>query len=199
MPIPIILASGSAIRAELLRKAGVAIRIEQPQINEAALKAALQAEAVAPRDIADALADAKARRVASRHPEAMVLGCDQVLDFRGRLICKPESPEAALTQLQAMRGQRHRLLSAAVIHHRGEPVWRHVGQVRMRMRDLTDSYLTGYVMRNWNSIRDCVGSYKLEEEGVRLLTAIDGDYFNVLGMPLIELLSFLMQRGLIER
>lgn len=199
MTIPIILASGSEIRAQLLRNAAVQVRVERPQVDEEALKAALQAENALPRDIADALADAKARKVGGKHREAMVIGCDQVLDFRGEILSKPETQDAALAQLRDMRGQPHTLLSAAVIYHRNEPVWRHVGQVRMQMRELSDAYLAGYVERNWDSIRHAVGGYKLEEEGVRLFTAVDGDYFHVLGMPLIEILSFLMLRGVIDR
>lgn len=91
------------------------------------------------------------------------------------------------------------LLSAAVICQDGRPIWRHVGQVRLRMRECSDAYLSGYVSRNWDSIRHAVGAYKLEEEGVRLFTTIDGDYFNVLGMPLLELLNFLVLRGVIEK
>ncbi len=111
---------------------------------------------------------------------------------------KPESPEAALEQLRMMRGKRHRLLSAAVICRDGRPEWRHVGQVRLTMRQASDAYLEDYVARNWDSIRHAVGAYKLEEEGVRLFAAIDGDYFTVLGMPLLELLNFLMLRGAID-
>lgn len=199
MTIPIILASGSEIRAQLLRNAAVQVRVERPQVDEEALKAALQAENALPRDIADALAEAKARKIGGKHHEAMVIGCDQVLDLRGEILSKPETPDAALAQLRDMRGQPHTLLSAAVIYHRNEPVWRHVGQVRMQMRELSDAYLAGYVERNWDSIQHAVGGYKLEEEGVRLFTAVDGDYFHVLGMPLIEILSFLMLRGVIDR
>ncbi|MCE8513106.1 septum formation protein Maf [Ruegeria pomeroyi] len=198
MTVPLILASGSAIRAQLLENAAVPFTKDVPRVDEETVKAALLAEGAPPRDIADALAEMKARKISDKHPGAMVLGCDQVLDFQGRLLSKPDSPETALAELKQMSGQRHMLLSAAVIYENGQPVWRHVGQVRLRMRALSDSYLSGYVTRNWDSIRHAVGGYNLEEEGVRLFSAIDGDHFNVLGMPLLELLNFLALRGVID-
>lgn len=198
MSVPLVLASGSAIRAQLLENAGLRFQVQVPRLDEEAVKQALIAEAAPPRDIADALAEMKARKVSDRAPGALVIGCDQVLDFDGALISKPATAEAALDQLKAMRGKRHKLLSAAVICRDGKPIWRHVGQVRLTMRQSSDTYLTAYVARNWDSIRHAVGAYKLEEEGVRLFTAIDGDYFNVLGMPLLELLNFLAVRGAIE-
>lgn len=198
MTVPIILASGSAIRAQLLRKAGVPFEVAIPRIDEDAIKASMVAEAAKPHDISDALAEMKARKVSDKTPGAMILGCDQVLDFGGTLLSKPLSPEDALNQLTAMRGARHMLLSAAVIYQDGQPIWRHVGQVRLRMRDVSDAYLQAYVGRNWDSIRHAVGGYKLEEEGVRLFASIDGDYFNVLGMPLLPLLNFLTLRGVID-
>ena len=198
MSVPIILASGSRIRATLLRNAGLEVEAMPPRVDEDAVKAALIAEGAPPRDIADALAELKARKLSEKHPGVLVIGCDQVLDFEGTLLSKPETPEAALDQLRQMRGKRHKLLSAAVICRDGQPEWRHVGQVRLTMRDVSDGYLQDYVARNWDSIRHSVGAYKLEEEGVRLFTAIDGDYFTVLGMPLLELLNFLMLRGAID-
>jgi septum formation protein len=198
MPTSLVLASGSSIRAQLLRNAGVDFTVQTARIDEAAIKDALLADAAPPRDIADTLAQMKARKVADKIPDAMVIGCDQVLAIDGAILSKPTSPQDALHQLRLLRGQRHMLLSAAVIYHEGAPVWRHVGQVRLRMRDVSDTYLEGYVQRNWDDIRHVVGAYQLEGEGVRLFDSIDGDYFNVLGMPLLELLAFLTLRGVIE-
>ena len=191
----IILASGSEIRAQLLRNAGLDFRVSAARIDEDAVRASLQAEQASPRDIADTLAELKAQKIASKHPEALVIGCDQILRLGQDIFAKPQTPDEALAQLKSLRGQKHQLLSAAVIYGDGKPLWRHVGVVRLFMRDASDAYLADYVDRNWDSIRHCVGAYKLEEEGVRLFTRIEGDYFNVLGLPLLELLSYLTLRG----
>lgn len=195
MKTPLILASGSEIRATLLRQAGVAVTIVPPRIDEVAVKAAMLAEQAPPRDIADTLAMLKARKISDKHPGALVLGCDQVLDHAGALLSKPMSREAALAQLQRLRGGRHQLLSAAVICKDGQAIWRHVGVVRLTMRDFSDPYLAGYLDRNWPDVRDSVGAYKLESEGVRLFSRIEGDYFTVLGLPLLETLAYLTLRG----
>jgi septum formation protein len=191
----IVLASGSKIRAQLLTNAGLDFDVSVARVDEEAVRASLLAETASPRDIADTLAELKAQRVAARHPDALVIGCDQVLALGPQIFNKPETPAEALSQLQSLRGQKHQLLSAAVIYGEGKPLWRHVGIVRLHMRDASDTYLADYVDRNWDSIRHSVGAYKLEEEGVRLFTRIEGDYFTVLGLPLLELLSYLTLRG----
>ncbi len=198
MSVHLILASGSQIRADLLRQAQVPIEVVTARVDEDSLKSALLAEAASPRDIADTLAETKARRVSQKHPGAWVLGCDQVLDHKGQLLSKPESPEMALSQLADLQDSRHSLLSAAVIVENGQAIWRHVGQVRLRMRPLSESYRREYVARNWQSIRHAVGAYKLEEEGSRLFSSIEGSYFDVLGLPLLPLLNFLTLRGVID-
>ena len=197
MSVHLILASGSEIRADLLRRAGVEIDIAPARVDEAALKTALLAENARPRDIADALAEVKARKISARRPGALVLGCDQVLDFKGRMFSKPQSPQVAEHQIETLQNQRHSLLSAAVIVENGEPIWRHVGQVRLQMRPLSEAFRSSYVTRNWDSIRHSVGAYKLEEEGSRLFTSIEGSYFDVLGLPLLPLINYLTLRGVL--
>ncbi|SHJ86281.1 septum formation protein [Shimia gijangensis] len=191
----IILASGSEIRATLLRNAGLEFDIAVARVDEDMLRRALEAEGAPPRDVADALAEAKAGKVAMKNPDRLVIGCDQVLEFEGRVFSKPTDIDEARRQLMSLRGNRHQLLSALVVFHENQPVWRHVGVVRLQMRDFSNAYLDEYLDRNWDSIRWSVGGYKLEEEGVRLFHRVDGDYFNVLGLPLIELLNYLTTRG----
>lgn len=194
----IILASGSEIRLTLLRNAGVDVTAIPARVDEDAIRIAMLAEEASPRDIADALAEMKAQKVSAKYPGSLVIGCDQVLSFEGTILSKPESPDEARAQLTRMRGKRHKLLSSAVICEGGRPIWRHVGLARMMMRQISDAYLDTYVTRNWDSIRHSVGAYKLEEEGARLFAQVQGDYFTVLGLPLLELLSYLTVRGDLE-
>lgn len=197
MTRPIILASASEIRLQLLKAAGLEVTARPARIDEATLRQSLEAENATPRDIADALAEMKAARVADRQPDALVLGCDQVLEFRHQVWGKPETVEQTRTQLLELRGKTHKLLSALVLYDAGAPVWRHVGEARLTMREFSDSYLEGYLSRNWPSVAQSVGGYKLEEEGVRLFSAIEGDHSTILGLPLTPLLTYLGTRGFI--
>ena len=190
----IVLASGSEIRQRLLRNAGVAFEPMPVKVDEQAMRDAMVAEAAPPRDIADQLAEQKAVRAAQKHPGAVVIGCDQVLEFQSSVLSKPADRPELLRQLQAMTGKTHMLHSAAVIFENAQPVWRHVGTVNLQMRRSSAEYLEAYINRNWPEVGECVGGYKLEEEGVRLFHRIDGDYFNVLGLPLLEILSYLTLR-----
>ena len=194
----LVLASASRIRADMLRRAGVAVDVQPARIDETAIRDALLADGAPPRDVADALAEGKARKVAAGQPGRLVIGCDQILALKGRLFEKPAIPQQARAQLVELRGQTHQLLSAAVIYDDGKPVWRHVGVARLTMRAFSDAYLDDYMSRNWPGIGESCGAYKLEEEGVRLFAQVSGDYFTILGLPMLELLNYLALRGEID-
>ncbi len=195
----LILASASSIRAEMLRNAGVAFKVIQARTDEDSVKTAMINEGASPRDIADALAELKARRVASMHPEARVIGADQVLEFQGKILSKPTSMTQARAHLVALRGQKHSLISAAVMYHNNRAEWRHVAKTDLWMREFSDAYLDQYLTRLGQEALSCVGSYKLEAEGVRLFSRIEGDYFCVLGMPLVQILGHLTNIGQLEK
>ncbi|MDJ0628504.1 MAG: nucleoside triphosphate pyrophosphatase [Rhodobacter sp.] len=194
----IVLASGSEIRQKLLRNAGIEFDVAPVAVDELEIRNAMVLDGAKPRDIADALAEHKARKACRRAPGALVIGCDQVLDFNGRVLGKPGTPEEARAQMTSLAGNRHTLLSAAVIYMDDQPLWRHVGVAKLHMRKPSAAYLDAYIARNWDSIRHSVGGYKLEEEGVRLFERVEGDYFTVLGLPLLELLGYLTVRGAIS-
>ena len=195
MKNPLILASGSKIRTELLSSAGITHSVQVARIDEDSVRGALEAEQAKPRDVADTLAELKARKISQKNPGAYVLGCDQILQIEDRILSKPGTIEQAKEQLTLLSGKKHMLLSAAVLYQDGEPKWRHIGMVRLYMRDLSDGFIDDYLGRNWPSVADSVGAYKLEEEGVRLFTRIEGDHFNVLGLPLIEFINHLTLIG----
>jgi septum formation protein len=194
----LVLASTSPIRATLLRNAGVSFTTAPPRVDEDAIKAALLADSAPARDIADQLAEAKAVKVSARTPGALVIGCDQTLEFSGECWGKPATPEQARVQLTRLRGQAHILHAAAVIAQDGLPQWRQIGTVRMVMREFSDTWLDGYVARNWPAIGGSAGAYQVEGEGIRLFSRIEGDYFSILGLPLLDLLNYLTTRQVIE-
>ena len=191
----LILASASPVRAALLRNAGVNLDVMPSPVDEQDIKASLRAENAIPRDQADVLAEAKALAVSRRNPGRMVLGADQILSFQGDAFDKPRTVEEARAHLMRLRGGRHELFSAAVIAFDGAPVWRHIGVARLAMRPFSDRFLDEYLDRMGDEILTTVGGYKLEGIGAQLFARVDGDYFAILGLPLIETLGFLRMRG----
>jgi len=192
------LASASPIRRHMLECAGVPVTATPARVDEDAVRAAMTAEGARPRDIADALAELKARRVGLAHPRDLVLGADQVLDLDGRCLSKAETPDEARAILGELSAKPHVLWSAAVVWQGDRPIWRHVGQARMKMRPLSPGYIDAYVARNWPAISGSVGCYQIEAEGIRLFETIGTDYHSILGLPLVQLLSWLVARGDLE-
>ncbi len=198
MPEPLILASQSSIRRDLLQNAGLQVECHPARVDEAAIKAALLAQNAAPRDVADALADIKARRIAGKFPDRLVLGADQILVHKGKIFDKPNSIDAAKKQLLTLRGQSHLLFSAAVIYDRGIPVWRYVGRAELTMRTFSRAFLESYLAEIGDDLFTTVGGYKLESVGLQLFSAVKGDYFSILGLPLLEVLEFLRGKGICQ-
>jgi len=197
MTTPLILASASPVRLAMLTAAGIAAEAAPARIDEADVKTAMLAEAAPPRDIADKLAELKALRISARRPGALVLGADQVLVSGGRLFDKPATLAEARAQLQALRGRSHRLLSAAVLALDGQPIWRHVGTATLTMRPFTDAFLDAYLAQIGDLALTSVGCYHLEGRGAQLFATVQGDYFTILGLPLLELLGVLRARGVL--
>ena len=193
----LILASASAARAAMLAATGVEAETMPARIDEAVVRQAMLAEGASPRDLADKLAELKALRVSTRRPGRLVLGADQVLVHDGQVFDKAESRAQARADLLALRGQTHRLLSAAVVALDGEPIWRHVGTARLTMRPFSEAFLDAYLEGIGNLALTSAGCYHLEGPGAQLFARVEGDYFTVLGLPLLELLGYLRARGVL--
>ncbi len=199
MAADIILASGSKIRATLLQQARVPFLVHPVALDESAIRDSLLAEGVTPRDIADALAEGKAAKAVTKFPGALVIGSDQVLEQEGKLLNKATSRDEAKEHLISLSGSTHKMHSAAVVYEDGRPVWRHIGQATLRMRKISPDYLEQYLDRNWPDVGSSVGCYRIEEEGIRLFEQISGSWHAILGLPLIELLSYLTLRGIVPK
>jgi len=193
----VILASASQSRRALLAGAGVDATAIPAAVDEEAVKVAMRAEGASVADQAMALAELKAVRVSNREL-GLVIGGDQMLGLGERAFDKPKSLDAAREHLEALSGQTHRLETALVICEGGVPVWRHLARPSLTMRPLSPEFLDQYLDRVGEDILSTVGGYKLEGLGAQLFSAIDGDYFSILGLPLLPLLDYLRTRGVLE-
>lgn len=193
------LASGSAARAQMLANAGIPFRVELPSVDEDALKVALIGQGRQPRAIADTLAEAKALSRSIVNPDALVLGADQILVFEGECIGKSPSLAEAGELLRRLRGRMHRLISAAVLAQNGAPVWRHLDTASLWMRDASDAFIESYIAQEGESLLAGVGCYRLEGRGIQLFARVEGDYFTILGLPLLPVLTALRERGIVAQ
>lgn len=194
----LVLASGSKIRAELMENAGLVIEIDPADVDERAVEAPLLEAGFPPEDLASVLAEAKANDVSGRRQADLVVGADQILAFEGERRTKPDAMEAARRQLLAFSGKTHELHSAVVISQNGEAVWRQVSTARLTMRDLTPEFIGHYLAAAGDDVLSSVGAYQLEGLGVQLFEKIEGDYFTILGLPMLPLLAELRTLKVIE-
>jgi len=190
----IILASKSAARRAVLTGADVPFEVMVAGVDEDAVKTSMLAEGATARDVADALAEIKALKVSQGQP-GFVIGSDQTLEFEGRLYDKVTSLEAAAERLKAMRGKPHKLHSAVVVAKDGAPIWREVVTATLTMRDFSDDFLEAYLLADGEEALGSVGCYRLEGPGAQLFSKIEGDYFAILGLPLLGLLDLLRRHG----
>lgn len=191
----VILASKSAARRAVLTGAGVAHEAEVAGVDEEAVKAGLLAEGASPRDVADALAELKAIRVSARRAGALVIGSDQTLDLDGKLYDKAPDLYSAWARLVLLRGKAHKLHSAVVVAKDGAVIWREVVTATLTMRGFSDAFLQHYLATEGEQALGSVGCYRLEGPGAQLFSKIEGDYFAILGLPLLGLLELLRRHG----
>lgn len=195
----LILASASKARRAVLEGAGLHFETRVAGVDEAAIKEAAQAEGISPEEAALILADAKAERVARTAPDALVIGADQLLVCDGAWFDKPPDMAAARAHLLRLRARRHELVTALVCHRGGQRIWQHVAKPRLTMRDFSDAFLDVYLATEGEALLSSVGAYRLEGHGAQLFDRIEGDQPAILGMPLLPLLGFLRQYGVLLR
>lgn len=193
--VELILASGSAARRQMLAAAGVPFRVVPADVDEAAVRAGLGD--TEPAEVARVLARAKAEAVSRQHPAALVIGADQVLALGQQVHAKAPDVAAARRVLSALAGRTHRLISAVALAEGGAIAWSHADSAALTMRSLSDAFLDDYLARAGERVLASVGCYELEGLGVQLLERVDGDYFTVLGLPLLPLLAALRARGVL--
>ena len=194
MSAAIVLASRSIARRAVLEGAGVPIEVADSGVDEDAVKAGLLASGASPKAVAEALAERKAQTASKGRPE-LVVGADQTLEFEGQLYDKAVTLEDARARLRLLRGKPHQLHSAVAVAREGRTVWRELETATLVMRGFSDDFLEDYLAREGASSLGSVGCYRLEGPGAQLFSTIEGDYFAILGLPLLGLLDFLRRQG----
>lgn len=194
----LILASGSPFRKKMLENAGVEVEAIPADLDERALEAPLAESGASPEDVALVLAEAKAVAVSEEHPGRLVLGCDQTLSLGDEVFHKPADMEAARRHLLKLSGKTHHLNSAVVLVRDGEPLWRQVAVASMTMRHLEPAFIGRHLARVGDKALSSVGAYQIEGEGIQLFDNIEGDYFTIVGLPLLAVLAELRKLGAID-
>lgn len=194
----IVLASASPSRARVLEGAGVAALRDPAAIDEDAVKDSVRKAGGDAGEVAETLAVLKAHRVSLRHPGAFVIGADQMLQCGGVWFDKPADAAHARAHLTTLRGKTHELISALCVSRDGQCLWQHRATARLTMRDFSDAFLEGYLARIGDKACLSVGAYQIEGPGAQLFSRIEGDYFTILGLPLLPLLDFLRNHGVVE-
>lgn len=195
----LILASGSPFRKQLMEAAGLTFDAESARIDEREIEAPLVKAGASPEQVAGALAKAKALDVAGRNPQTLVIGSDQVMSMDDRLFHKCTSVDMAREQLRSMRGRTHRLSSAISIAQDGEEIWNHVAVADMTFRNFSDSYLDIYIKEAGPKVLLTVGAYSYEGLGQQLFEKVEGDFFTIIGLPMLPLLAALRDLSIIPR
>jgi septum formation protein len=195
----LVLASSSAVRARLLRDAGVAFEVEPARIDEEEVKHSLRGENADADAVADTLAELKARHVSRTRPGALVIGADQALVCQGTLFDKAPDLDHARAHLVALRGRTHELVAAVCVVRDGTRIWNHIGRARLTMRTFSDTFLDSYLAAVGEEALASVGCYQLEGRGAQLFARTEGDYFTILGLPILPLLDFLRSHGAVPR
>ncbi|MBB4191039.1 septum formation protein [Rhizobium aethiopicum] len=194
----LILASSSPFRRMLMENAGLSFEAHPAEIDERAVEAPLEKAGAKPDTVACILAKAKAEDVSARFPEGLVIGSDQTMSLGDRVFHKPKDLADAANHLRALSGTTHRLNSAIAIVHDGAVLWEHVGHAELTMRPLTEDFIARHLVRVGDRALSSVGAYQLEGEGVQLFEKIEGDYFTILGLPMLPLLGKLRELGAID-
>ena len=191
----LLLASGSKTRAQILKKAKIGFKVVDHGVDEEELKISLNE--LSPKDISIRLSEIKAIKPSMKHSEDFVIGSDQVLDFNGSLINKAAHLQEAKKQLLDLSGKTHKLITAITIAKNGVVVWKHYDVAKITMRELSERQIDEYLYNMDKETLGCVGVYAIEQEGIKLLNKIDGDYFSILGLPLLPLTQFLWQNHIL--
>ena len=194
----LILASASPARALMLKRAGIRCETEAARIDEEEYRNAMRAAGAPASAVVEKLAELKARRVARHHPEAIVIGADQILDCEGVWFDKPPDLDRARADLVALRGRTHELLSCACVVQDDRRLWHHIDRAKLTMRAFTDEFLDAYLTTAGDDALTSVGAYQIEGPGAQLFSKIEGDYFTILGLPLLPLLAYLRDLGQVK-